>query len=118
MEYSVADYGKMIADSVRMDAYAAALERVVKPGSVVLDIGTGTGIAALIACRLGARRVFAVEPSSVIEVARQAARATASPTASSSSRSCRWTSNCPSSPMSRWPTCAASCRCTRPTWRH
>jgi SAM-dependent methyltransferase len=63
----------MIADGARTDAYAAALERVITPESVVLDIGTGTGIAALIAARLGARRVFAVDPSPVIELARQAA---------------------------------------------
>jgi type I protein arginine methyltransferase len=75
VEYSIADYGSMIEDAVRTDAYARALSRVVTPGSVVIDIGTGTGIAALIACRLGARRVFAIEPSPVIEVARQVAMA-------------------------------------------
>ncbi len=74
MEYSVRAYGRMIADRVRMDAYAAALAQVVTPDSVVLDIGTGTGIVALLAARLGARRVFAVDPSPVIEVARQAAQ--------------------------------------------
>jgi protein arginine N-methyltransferase 1 len=74
VEYTISDYGSMIADTGRMDAYAAALERVVTPGAVVVDIGTGTGIAALLACRLGARRVFAIEPSPVIELARQAAR--------------------------------------------
>jgi type I protein arginine methyltransferase len=74
LEYSIPDYGRMIADVVRMDAYASALERVVTPGSVVLDIGTGTGIAALLAVRLGARRVFAVDPSPVIQVAREVAR--------------------------------------------
>lgn len=65
----------MIADTVRMDAYAAALERTVRPGSVVLDIGTGTGLMALLACRLGARRVFAVDPGDSIHLARAAARA-------------------------------------------
>ncbi|MBI4588189.1 MAG: hypothetical protein HY725_05080 [Candidatus Rokubacteria bacterium] len=47
--YSVYDYGRLIADSVRTHAYAQALRRVVKPDSVVLDIGTGTGIFALLA---------------------------------------------------------------------
>lgn len=65
----------MIEDAVRMDAYAAALERTVRPGSVVLDIGTGTGLMALLACRLGARRVFAVEAGDSIHLARAAARA-------------------------------------------
>jgi protein arginine N-methyltransferase 1 len=75
IEYSVSDYGTMIADRVRMQAFAKALEIAIKPDSVVLDLGTGTGIFALLACRLGARRVFAVEPDVVIEVAREIARA-------------------------------------------
>ncbi|MDH3446294.1 MAG: 50S ribosomal protein L11 methyltransferase, partial [Deltaproteobacteria bacterium] len=60
---------------VRMDAYARALRRAVTADSVVLDIGTGTGIFALLACQFGARRVYAVEPSSAIEVAREIAAA-------------------------------------------
>jgi protein arginine N-methyltransferase 1 len=73
--YSVHSYGKMLADAPRMDAYVAALRRVVKPGSVVLDLGCGPGLFALLACQLGARRVYAVEPDNVIELAREAARA-------------------------------------------
>lgn len=73
--YSISGYGDMITDTVRMDAYARALREAVKPGSVVLDIGTGTGIFALLACQLGARRVYAVEPSDAIDVAREIARA-------------------------------------------
>jgi protein arginine N-methyltransferase 1 len=75
MDYAVSDYGQMIADDVRMQAYAKALERTVDSESVVLDIGTGTGIFALLACHLGARRVFAIEPDAVIDVARETARA-------------------------------------------
>lgn len=75
VEYSVSDYGGMMADKARMDAYATALRRVVGPSSVVVDIGSGTGIFALMACALGARRVIAIEPSSVIQVARDSARA-------------------------------------------
>ena len=73
--YSVDTYGRMIADAPRMDAYAAALRRVVKPDSVVMDLGSGPGVFALLACKLGARRVYAVEPDAVISVAREAAAA-------------------------------------------
>src|SRR5207249_1033056 len=72
--YRVEHYGRMIADDVRMGGYARAMEELLKPDSVVLDIGTGTGICALLACRLGARHVYAIEPADVIGIAREAAR--------------------------------------------
>src|SRR5688500_20340766 len=71
--YSVHSYGQMLADASRMEAYSAALQRAVKPGLVVLDLGCGPGVVALLACKLGARRVFAVEPDNVIQLAREAA---------------------------------------------
>ena len=73
--YTVADYGAMIVDPVRMDRYVRALERAVRPGAIVVDIGTGTGIFALLACRFGARRVYAIEPEDVIQVASEIAAA-------------------------------------------
>ena len=73
--YSVHSYGQMLADASRMEAYSAALQRAVKPGSVVLDLGCGPGVFALLACKLGARRVYAVEPDNVIQLAREAAMA-------------------------------------------
>jgi protein arginine N-methyltransferase 1 len=73
--YSLNGYGDMITDTVRMDAYVRALRSAVRPGSVVLDIGTGTGIFALLACRMGARRVYAIEPADAIGVAREIAAA-------------------------------------------
>lgn len=72
--YSVSGYGDMLADRPRMRAYSRALRKAVRKGSVVVDIGTGTGIMALLACRYGARRVYAIEPDSAIEVARAAAQ--------------------------------------------
>ena len=72
--YSVHDHGCMIAHRVRVRSYRRALEKVVKPGSVVVDIGTGTGLFALFACKLGARKVFAIENGEVIELARQIAK--------------------------------------------
>jgi protein arginine N-methyltransferase 1 len=73
--YSVSDYGALIADKVRLNAFVAALQRTITPASVVIDIGTGTGIFALIACALGARRVYAIEANDAIEVARAIAAA-------------------------------------------
>jgi len=72
--YSVSSYGDMITCAPRMPAYDAALRAAITPGCTVLDIGAGTGIFSLIACKYGAGHVYAIEPNSAIEVARQAAR--------------------------------------------
>jgi Ribosomal protein L11 methyltransferase (PrmA) len=60
-------YGRMIADIGRTAAYADALRRHVTPESVVVDIGTGTGVFALLAARLGARKVYAIEADDAID---------------------------------------------------
>src|SRR5512135_770538 len=73
--YSIGGYQKMVDDAVRMNAYADALRRAVRPGSVVVDIGAGTGILSLLACRFGAARVYALEPDDCINVARENAAA-------------------------------------------
>lgn len=73
--YSLHFYGQMLADAPRMDAYAAALRHVVSHDSVVMDLGCGPGVFALLACKLGARRVYAVEPNNVVGLAREAAAA-------------------------------------------
>lgn len=72
--YSIASYGAMINDRVRMDAYTTALRQAIRPESVVLDIGAGTGYFSLLACQFGARHVYAIEPDSSIQVARQLAQ--------------------------------------------
>jgi protein arginine N-methyltransferase 1 len=75
--YSVAGYSDMIWDKGRMDPYAAALRAAIAPGATVVDIGTGTGIMAFLACAYGAAVVYAIEPADVIEIARAIARANA-----------------------------------------
>lgn len=71
--YSLHFYGEMIANAPRVEPYVEALRRSVTPDSVVLDLGCGQGLFALLACRFGARRVYAVEPDNVINIAREAA---------------------------------------------
>jgi protein arginine N-methyltransferase 1 len=73
LAYDIYDYGGMIRDRVRTDNYARALRASVNEDSVVLDIGTGVGIWSLLACQFGARKVYAIEPSDVIHVARELA---------------------------------------------
>jgi SAM-dependent methyltransferase len=72
--YSLADHAAMVADGTRTGAYLRALEQTVTPGCIVADIGTGVGILALFAARLGAGVVYAIEPDASIRVAEQIAR--------------------------------------------
>lgn len=72
--YSISGYGSMIADKGRMNAYVKALRQSVKPDSIVIDIGTGTGIFAFLACQFGAKKVYAIEPGDAIEVAKEIAK--------------------------------------------
>ena len=72
--YRLDEHAWMVSDGVRMGAYQAALRRAVHPGCTVLDIGTGMGIFALLAAKLGASRVYAIEPSEIIYAAEWIAR--------------------------------------------
>ena len=63
------EHGRMLHDDARTGDYLAALARAVRPGDVVLDIGTGSGVLAIAAARAGARHVYAVEASDIAHVA-------------------------------------------------
>lgn len=73
--YSLRDFGEMIADAGRFGAYAKAIAATVRPGDTVAEIGCGPGVFSLLACRAGARRVFAIESDDSIQFARQLAAA-------------------------------------------
>jgi protein arginine N-methyltransferase 1 len=64
---------RIIADAVRVDAYREAIRRHVKPGDTVVDLGTGTGILSLFASERQPRRIYAIDHSEFIDVARQIA---------------------------------------------
>lgn len=61
----------MFTDPVRTPAYLAAIARVVKPGDVVVEIGTGVGFFAVAACRAGAKHVYAIEMNPSVAVAHE-----------------------------------------------
>ena len=73
--YILDEFGDMIADRARFGAYADAIQRAVRSGDVVVDVGTGPGIFALLACAAGAKKVYAIDAGEVIHFAKQLAAA-------------------------------------------
>lgn len=60
----------LIADRLRIAAFHEALSRVVHKGqTTVADIGTGTGLLAFLAAKLGAKKVYAYETAEIGAVA-------------------------------------------------
>jgi len=60
-----------VSDAVRLESYKAAVAQVVFPNAVVADLGCGSGILGLLCLRAGAGRVYAVDDSAMLEVARE-----------------------------------------------
>ena len=71
MAYDFWSYFDMIGDVKRTDAYVRALQAAIRPGDSVVEIGTGNGYFAIIAAKLGAAEVVAIEPNDMIDVARE-----------------------------------------------
>ena len=72
-EYSLDQFAAMFSDRVRMDAYSAAIAKSVRPNDAVVDLGCGPGVFALLACRAGARRVYAIDTNGVVDFGRHLA---------------------------------------------
>jgi protein arginine N-methyltransferase 1 len=51
----------MLSDRVRSERLRKAVFKTVRPGDLVLDVGTGTGLLSMFAVQAGAARVYAVE---------------------------------------------------------
>merc|ERR1712137_1007510 len=67
---------EMLKDQVRTDSYRKAIfgsSSVIKD-KIVLDIGCGTGILSLFSVQAGAKHVYAIDNSSIIEQAKQIAK--------------------------------------------
>jgi len=59
-------HASMLNDKERNNAFDDAISAVVKPGSLVLDIGTGTGLLAMMASRAGAKHVLGCESVGIL----------------------------------------------------
>ncbi|HEX6975009.1 MAG TPA: 50S ribosomal protein L11 methyltransferase, partial [Vicinamibacterales bacterium] len=75
MSLIVDEHRHYLSDAVRLDAFRAAIHEAVRPGDVVVDLGSGTGILGFLACQAGAARVYGIEEGGMIELARALARA-------------------------------------------
>jgi len=71
---STIEHEVMLADVVRMDSYAEAIRRHIRPGDVVVDLGAGTGILSLLAAAQRPGNIYAIDHSEFLELARRIAR--------------------------------------------
>ncbi len=67
------EHRSYIVDRQKIDAYRRALQHVITPDSVVLDLGAGSGLLGLLAAECGAKLVYAVDGGSIINVTREVA---------------------------------------------
>lgn len=65
----------MLIDHTRTLAFDRALRDMVNPGDVVIDVGTGSGILAMMAARAGAGKSWALEFTAMADWAEKIARA-------------------------------------------
>jgi len=72
--FVIQHFRALLDDPVRLAAFQRAILASVRPGDIVADIGCGLGTFAVFACRAGAQRVYAVEESPIIELAREVVR--------------------------------------------
>jgi SAM-dependent methyltransferase len=64
-----------LSDPIRTALFRRAANAVVKRGDVVLDLCCGTGVLGMLAMKAGAARVYQVDVTSMIQIAREVARA-------------------------------------------
>ena len=63
----------MLLDWIRTNTYKDAINEVIKVGDTVIDVGAGSGILSLFSASAGASKVYAIEVTEIINVAKQLA---------------------------------------------
>lgn len=69
----IEEHRTLISDQFCQKQFFTQMEKSIKPGDVVLDLGSGTGIHSLVAIKLGAKKVYAIEAKPIVEAARKVA---------------------------------------------
>ena len=67
---SLYEHERMLADKVRLDAYYRAIKKYVNKGDTVVELGTGTGILSLFASMEKPKKIYAIDHSKIIDVAK------------------------------------------------
>jgi SAM-dependent methyltransferase len=68
------EHSVYVSDRMRLNLFRSAIEKVLAPGAVVLDVGCGSGVLGLISLQAGASRVVGIDSTAMIEVARESFR--------------------------------------------
>ena len=56
----------MVNDIYRGEKYLEAMKAKIRPGDIVLEVGTGAGLLSCLAAQLGAKKVYTVEQSPIL----------------------------------------------------
>jgi 2-polyprenyl-3-methyl-5-hydroxy-6-metoxy-1,4-benzoquinol methylase len=70
LDDSTHSYVAQLNDRVLMEKLLAAVQEIVRPGDIVIDVGAGVGLLSIAAARAGAQHVYAIETSDLGDVAR------------------------------------------------
>jgi SAM-dependent methyltransferase len=60
-----------VADRIRLEHFRSGIAKVIRPGDQVADLGCGSGILGLLCLRAGGGRVYGIDSTAMIEVARE-----------------------------------------------
>ena len=74
MSLMLDEHRQYLSDLPRISLFRRAANAVVKRGDVVLDLACGTGVLGMLAMRAGAARVYQVDVTPMIQIAREVAR--------------------------------------------
>jgi protein arginine N-methyltransferase 1 len=69
------EHREYLSDEIRLSRFRSAIAEVVRPGEVVVDLGSGTGVLGLFACKAGAAKVYSIEQGPVMSLTQQICRA-------------------------------------------
>jgi len=74
MGNALAEHHEYISDRVRSETFRRAVSLAVEPGDTVADLGCGFGVLGLMCLQAGASRVWGVDCTEAIEIARETMR--------------------------------------------